>query len=1366
MPATPERVWAAIQAGEGGGGDDPGRVRLRPGRLGRRGRRPARRARRRGQAARRRPLAAAADEAAAGAAVGARRRRPAARPVLRPRRRRPRRRSARSPATTTSSTPTCCRPRCRSWPTSAGQVGDPQVRHRGTIGGSLAHGDPASDLPAVLLALRRHAGRPGPGRRARDRGRPTSSPGFLETALAPDELLTEIRVPKVPGAGWSFQKFNRRAQDWAIVGVAAVAATARTGVGAGEHGLDAAAGHGGRARRSAGGASARRRGRHAADEGTEPPADLNASAGVPPPPGPGPRAPGPRGGGRLTIGMMPGCVDGATARRRGGRAPRLAEHDYLADEGLATAVFLALRCSGRCCSRARPASARPRWPRCWPAGPAASCSASSATRASTSPRPSTSGTTPASCSTSGPPRRRAAGRWPSVEDELYAERFLVRRPLLRAIDHAGDGAAAGAAHRRGRPGRRRVRGLPARDPVRLRGHRPRARHVPGRGAAGRRASPRTAPATCTTPSSAAASTTGSSTPTSSARWPSCGCGRPACPSALARQVAGGGRGASGRCELYKPPGVAETIDWAAGARRPRAAPTLDEARGRRHARHGAQVPRGPGAGARPAASAELVAGAPVLPGRPMAPRPSGWPSPSPASCGGAGLDVPVGAVVDVRRGARRGRRRPAATASTGPAGPRSCAGPRTSPPTTGPSPPSGGGRGRADAADRRAGRADRRPRHRRRRRRRRRRGRRAEPTGRRWSCAGAASEVLRHKDFAACTHDELAEARRLMADLRSAGALRRSRRRRPTAAGRGPARPAPHRAARAAHRRRAAPARAYRAPASGPGGSCCCCDVSGSMEPYARALVRFAHAAVVGRRPVEAFALGTRLTRLTRELSSPRPRRRPRRGGPRRSPTGRAAPASATGCGAFNDQLGRAGHGPRRGRRDPLRRLGPRRPDAARPSRWPACAGWPTGWCGSTRSRRRRATRRWPQGMAAALPVRRRVRRGPLARRPCEQLAEVMRTTMKEICCDDLDRWRARGQAGRPGPGRRRRGLGPPRPGRGHGRQRGRRGGRLGVGRLRRGRGGHRGARRARAGGTPALVTFGYSDDEAFAVGPHLRRHDPPLRRAAATGESTSTIFEALRDRGRDRSRWPPSSTARTPGAKLLVRPGRRRRSASLGDPDLDRVVARDALGELAAGPHRRSATTAPTARPAEDERRGLHRVVRPAAPDADLRRRRLHRRPRPGGQGARLPRHGVRRPRGVRHQGALPDGRRGRRRLARPPTSRGSAPSSGPATRCACSPTTPSSTCPPSSPRSSTEVGYLGAMGSRRTHDERIGRLRGGRRRRRRRSPGSWRPSGSTSAPARPRRRRSPICAEIIASRTGRAAPSLRDTDGPIHKR
>ena len=81
-------------------------------------------------------------------------------------------------------------------------------------------------------------------------------------------------------------------------------------------------------------------------------------------------------------------------------------------------------------------------------------------------------------------------------------------------------------------------------------------------------------------------------------------------------------------------------------------------------------------------------------------------------------------------------------------------------------------------------------------------------------------------------------------------------------------------------------------------------DVSGSMEPYARALLRFVHAAVVGRQRVEAFALGTRLTRLTRELSSRDPDVALRQAAARGAPTGRAAPASARACAPFNDQWG------------------------------------------------------------------------------------------------------------------------------------------------------------------------------------------------------------------------------------------------------------------------------------------------------------------------------------------------------------------------------------------------------------------------------------------------------------------------------
>ena len=104
---------------------------------------------------------------------------------------------------------------------TASLVGDPSVRHCGTIGGSISHGDAASDLPSALLALEGQFVVKGP------QGERTIAAGdffkdYLQTDLAPDEVLTEIRVPKLSGAGWSYKKFNRRAQDWAVAGAAAV----------------------------------------------------------------------------------------------------------------------------------------------------------------------------------------------------------------------------------------------------------------------------------------------------------------------------------------------------------------------------------------------------------------------------------------------------------------------------------------------------------------------------------------------------------------------------------------------------------------------------------------------------------------------------------------------------------------------------------------------------------------------------------------------------------------------------------------------------------------------------------------------------------------------------------------------------------------------------------------------------------------------------------------------------------------------------------------------------------------------------------------------------------------------------------------
>jgi carbon-monoxide dehydrogenase medium subunit len=155
---------------------------------------------------------------------------------------------------------------------AAGQVGDPQIRHRGTIGGSIAHADPASDLPAVLLALDATLVAQGSGG---TREIPVGEffQGLFETSLEPDELLTEIRVPKLSG-GWSYQKFNRRAQDWAIVGVAAVrnGATGVALVNMGSTPLRASATEAALASGATVGDAAA-----VAAQGTDPSGDLNAS---------------------------------------------------------------------------------------------------------------------------------------------------------------------------------------------------------------------------------------------------------------------------------------------------------------------------------------------------------------------------------------------------------------------------------------------------------------------------------------------------------------------------------------------------------------------------------------------------------------------------------------------------------------------------------------------------------------------------------------------------------------------------------------------------------------------------------------------------------------------------------------------------------------------------------------------------------------------------------------------------------------------------------------------------------------------------------------------------------------------------------
>jgi carbon-monoxide dehydrogenase medium subunit len=156
---------------------------------------------------------------------------------------------------------------------TAGQVGDPQVRHRGTIGGSVAHGDPASDLGTILLTLDADFVAEGPDG---ERTIPAAEffTGPFETALGPRELLIEMRVPKVDGG--VYLKHVRRAQDWATVAVAAARLDGRVNVGL--------AGMGATPVRAvaveqalAGGVSPADAAAHAAER-TEPPSDVSGSA--------------------------------------------------------------------------------------------------------------------------------------------------------------------------------------------------------------------------------------------------------------------------------------------------------------------------------------------------------------------------------------------------------------------------------------------------------------------------------------------------------------------------------------------------------------------------------------------------------------------------------------------------------------------------------------------------------------------------------------------------------------------------------------------------------------------------------------------------------------------------------------------------------------------------------------------------------------------------------------------------------------------------------------------------------------------------------------------------------------------------------
>ncbi|MFD8395740.1 FAD binding domain-containing protein [Streptomyces sp. NPDC059680] len=161
-------------------------------------------------------------------------------------------------------------------------VADPAVRHRGTLGGSLAHADPAGDLPAVALALDAELVVAGPAGRRAIAAREFFV-DYLQSALADDELLLEVRVPKSDGWDFHYEKFHPVAQSWAIVGVAALVrrdggriAEARVGLtNMGATPLRATAAE--EALAGADGPAAVARAAEAAAEGTRPAQDLSAS---------------------------------------------------------------------------------------------------------------------------------------------------------------------------------------------------------------------------------------------------------------------------------------------------------------------------------------------------------------------------------------------------------------------------------------------------------------------------------------------------------------------------------------------------------------------------------------------------------------------------------------------------------------------------------------------------------------------------------------------------------------------------------------------------------------------------------------------------------------------------------------------------------------------------------------------------------------------------------------------------------------------------------------------------------------------------------------------------------------------------------
>jgi aerobic carbon-monoxide dehydrogenase medium subunit len=175
------------------------------------------------------------------------------------------------------------REHCGVLPEVTALVGDAQVRHRGTIGGALAHGDAAGDLPAALLALDGSVTVQGPGGR-REIAAADLFVDYLTTSIGEDEVVVEVRVPKLDASwGWRYEKFTRVSQAWAIVGSCALVKRSNGTIDEARVGLTHMATVPLRAtatEQALAGASAGAIGdaAAAAAEGTEPPSDLNADA--------------------------------------------------------------------------------------------------------------------------------------------------------------------------------------------------------------------------------------------------------------------------------------------------------------------------------------------------------------------------------------------------------------------------------------------------------------------------------------------------------------------------------------------------------------------------------------------------------------------------------------------------------------------------------------------------------------------------------------------------------------------------------------------------------------------------------------------------------------------------------------------------------------------------------------------------------------------------------------------------------------------------------------------------------------------------------------------------------------------------------